>query len=203
MVTDPTVFIVDDDGDMRLALGRLFDAICLPVELFESAEQFLQSGRMNCPGCLLLDVRMPGMGGMGLLAQLQTLHTHIPVILLTGHGDIAMAVQTLKSGALDFIEKPPDPDKLLDAVRNALAVDRARRERDLEDCRFQQSLAALSQREREVLEKMANGVANKVIALDLGISERTLEKHRKHIMEKMGVRTVAELIRTLVLNGFR
>jgi RNA polymerase sigma factor (sigma-70 family) len=201
MLAESTVFVIDDDPDIRASLQRLFEAVRIRVELFESAERFLQAGRVASPGCLLLDVRMPGMGGMSLLTHLQSVKPHPPVILLTGHGDIPMVLQALKSGALDFIEKPANHQRILESVQNAFEIDRQRRAQEAETRHFHASLASLSAREREVFELMIEGVPNKVIALNLGISERTLEKHRKQIMEKMGTRSLAELIRTALLNG--
>jgi two-component system response regulator FixJ len=200
MSVDPKVFVVDDDADIRSSLKQLFDAVHIPVELYQSAEQFLQADRKDAPGCVLLDVRMPGMGGMRLLAHLQTLRAHPPVVVLTGHGDVPMVVQALKAGALDFIEKPANPERLLDSVRNAFAVDRERRAQESERSHFQRDLATLSQREREVLEQMANGIPNKVIAAHLDISLRTLEKHREKIKQKMRARSIPDLIRAFLLH---
>ena len=198
MLQDATVFVVDDDSDIRASLNRLLQSVKLPVELFESAERFLESGKAQAPGCLLLDVRMPGMDGLELLEYLTTLRLHPPVILLTGHGDVPMVLRALKAGALDFIEKPANPQRLIETVRHALEVDWAQRFREDQRDQFQTALAALSTREREVLERMVAGDINKVIAQELGISERTLEKHRKHVLEKMGMRSLAELIRAVV-----
>jgi FixJ family two-component response regulator len=201
MTDDPTVFVVDDDPDSRFSLKRLFEAVRVPVELFETGEMFLQADRAASPGCLLLDVRMPGMGGMQLLTHLQTLGRHPQVILLTGHGDIPMVLQALKLGALDFIEKPANHQKLLESVQKAFAVDRERRAQESEQSHFHTSFASLSTREREVLQRMVEGAANKAIALDLGVSERTLEKHRRQIMNKMGAHSLAELIRAMIRHG--
>lgn len=198
MKEDPTVFVVDDDVDIRASLNRLFQTVKLSVCVFESAEQFLQSGKETSPGCLLLDVRMPGMDGMQLLERLRSSACCLPVIMLTGHGDIPMAIQALKLGALDFIEKPANHQRLLDAVRHALLVDQEQREKKLAGARFRAALAALSAREHEVMDLMVAGVPSKVMAQDLGISERTIEKHRKQVMKKMGVRSLAQLVRELV-----
>ena len=200
MLKEATVFVVDDDSDIRASLNRLLQSVKLPVELFESAERFLESGKAHAPGCLLLDVRMPGMDGLELLEHLNNIRVHPPVILLTGHGDVPMVLRALKAGALDFIEKPANHQRLIETVRRALEVDRVQRFREDQRNHFQTALAALSTREREVLGRMVAGVINKVIAQDLGISERTLEKHRKHVLEKMGMRSLAELIRAMVLH---
>lgn len=200
MVTDPsTVFVVDDDPDIRASLTRLFRAVSIPIESFESAESFLQSESTRSPGCLLLDVRMPGMSGMHLLEEVQRIEGHPQVILLTGHGDIPMVLQALKLGALDFIEKPPHHERLLESVRKAFSVDREQRRRLSEKHCFQELLASLTSREREVLQKMVSGLPYKAIAQDLGISERTLEKHREHVMKKMHASSIHELIRQMIL----
>ena len=201
MNDQPTVYVVDDDPDIRASLMRLFDAVGLRTELFESAEQFLQAGHATSPGCLLLDARMPGMGGLQLLKHLQSLTEHPTVIMLTGHGDIPMVLQALKSGALDFIEKPANHQRLLESVNKGLALDREKRAAELERRQFRTSIEALSARERQVLERMVGGASNKTIAQELGISDRTLEKHRAQIMQKMGARSLTDLIRAAVLHG--
>lgn len=201
MADEPKIFVVDDDPDIRASLKRLFEAVRLPVELFDSAEQFLQAGHATSPGCLLLDVRMPGMGGLQLLKHLQSVSGHPAVILLTGHGDIPMVLQALKSGALDFIEKPANHQRLLESVNKGLVHDRERRAQERERRQFQTSIEALSARERQVLERMVGGASNKTIAQELGISDRTLEKHRAQIMQKMGARSLTDLIRAAVLHG--
>lgn len=193
-----TIFVVDDDLDMRVSMQRLLEALEMPVELFASAEEFLRSGHATSPGCLLLDVRMPGMGGLQLLEILKSYSPHPPVILITAHGDIPMVVRALKTGALDFIEKPANPQSVIDAVQQACAQDRANRTDSAKQQSFQGALATLSPRERQVMEYMVAGTPNKVIASELGISERTLEKHRRRLMEKMGARSLAELIRAIV-----
>ncbi|MDD1649825.1 MAG: response regulator [Methylococcaceae bacterium] len=201
MTAAPKVFIVDDDHDIRLALQRLFAAAGLTVELFASAEQYLATGCTSAPGCLLLDVRMPGMGGMQLLEVLKNSDEHHPVILLTAHGDIPMVLRALKAGVLDFIEKPPNHQVLLDAVYKAFAFDREMRAKAVAKRQFLTALATLTPREREVLGRIVDGVPNKVIASELGISARTLEKHREHIIQKMHVRSLAELIHGMVQHG--
>lgn len=201
MTDKQRVFVVDDDPDIQSSLHRLFNSVHIPVELFETAEEFLKANRAPAAGCLLLDVRMPGMGGLRFLEHLQTFPVHPPAIMLTGHGDIPMVLQALKSGALDFIEKPANAQKLLEAVHHAFAVDLEQRAQQRRKKHFDACLASLSAREREVLQRMIDGVVNKAIAMDLGISERTLEKHRTHIMHKMEVTSLAELIRNVVVYG--
>ena len=191
---NPTIFVVDDDKDMRQSLKWLIESVGLPVEGFESAEQFLDEDPAMRAGCLLLDVRMPGMGGMGLLEWLRARGEHLPVIVFTGHGDVPMAVQAMKLGAFDFVEKPATHQYILARIRDALAMDEDLRTRKSERLRFERLLSQLSQREQEVMEKVVAGESNKVIAIALGISERTVEKHRENIMQKMGVRSLAALV---------
>jgi len=199
VTTDATVFVVDDDIDMRQSLKWLIESVGMPVEAFASAEQFLEGYEAARPGCLLLDVRMPGMGGIRLLEYLQKAGVHLPTIVFTGHGDVPMAVQALKSGAFDFIEKPATHQQILDRIQDALAMERDRRARQSRRYALENALTQLSQREREVLDGVVEGRSNKVIAVGLGISERTVEKHRQNIMQKMGTSSLAELIRMVVL----
>lgn len=189
-----TVFVVDDDKDMRQSLIWLIESAGLPVESFESAEDFLGMDHAARAGCLLLDVRMPGMGGMGLLEWLKSRGDHMPVIVFTGHGDVPMAVQAMKLGAFDFVEKPATHQYVISRVRDALALDEDLRTRKSERLKFEQLLGQLSQREQEVMERVVTGEPNKVIAIALGISDRTVEKHRENIMQKMGVRSLAALV---------
>jgi two-component system response regulator FixJ len=200
MSTDrSTVFVVDDDQDMRNSLKWLLESVNLPVETYASAEQFLVGYTADRPGCLLLDVRMPGMGGIRLLEYLRKSRMRLPVIVLTGHGDVPMAVQALKLGAFDFIEKPATHQRILERTQDALATDRERRARDTDTAAFGRLLAQLSQREREVLDLLVEGESNKAISTELGISERTVEKHRENVMQKMEVKSLARLIRMVVL----
>lgn len=201
MVSEATVFVVDDDRDMRDSLRWLLESAGYRVELFESAEAFLQRPGNPCPGCMLLDVRMPGMGGLRLLERLSTVGPHLPVIMVTAHGDVPMAVNAVKSGAFDFIEKPAAHQLILDRVRAAVTIDTTNRQRDLERLRFNELFAQLSQREREVMSGIVAGDSNKVMALAMGISERTVEKHRESLMQKMGTRSLAAVIRMGVLHG--
>lgn len=198
MNLDPTVFVVDDDPDMRNSLRWLLESIGLRVETFATAEAFLETYAADRPGCLVLDVRMPGIGGLRLLEQLAEAGLPLPVILLTGHGEIAMAVQALKTGAFDFLEKPVPHQQILDRVRDALAVDRERRSRAAKRAAFSDRLAQLTQREYEVLNRMVEGESSKEIALALDISDRTVEKHRERLMYKMQARSAAHLIRLVV-----
>jgi two-component system response regulator FixJ len=200
--SEATVFVVDDDEAVRDSLGWLIRSVGLRVQAYESGEAFLSDYRADRAGCLLLDMRMPGMSGLELQERLASLKLRIPVIILTAHGDVSTAVRALKAGSVDFIEKPFNDQDLLDAVHRAIARDaearRAQAERDM----VGQCFASLTAREREVLERVISGQANKAVAAGLGISEKTVEVHRARVMEKMGVRSVAELVqRVLVLRG--
>ncbi len=197
---DATVFIVDDDEDVRNALCWLIESVNLRAETFESAELFLDAYDRERPGCLVLDLRMPGIGGLGLLESLPSREIHLPVIMLTGHGDVPIAVRAMKAGAMDFIEKPFTDQDLLDKIQTALREDARRRKDMAERVAIEGRLAHLTPREQEILERLVNGQANKVISADLGISERTVETHRKNIMEKMQAKSLAELVQMAVLH---
>lgn len=193
----PTVFIIDDDPAVRDALSLLLRTDGLPVVAFASATAFLASSAVHQPGCLVLDVRMPGMSGLELQKQLQAQDCRTPILFMTGHGDVPMALRAMKAGAFDFIEKPFQGEMLLQRVREALAVDAhqsaMRRHRSEAAAR----LALLSSREREVLERVVAGQYNKVIAAELGISLSTVEIHRKRVMEKLQAASLSDLIRLL------
>jgi two-component system, LuxR family, response regulator FixJ len=199
MPSEATVFVVDDDEDVRTALRWLIESVDLNVETFESAEQFLDALDPRRSGCLVLDVRMPGMGGLGLLEELRERDVHLPTIVLTGHGDVRVAVRAMKSGAVDFIEKPFTDQDLLDAIQAAIKQDAAQRKDDDERAAIMKRFQQLTPREQEVFERVVRGQANKVISSELGISDRTVETHRKNIMEKMRARSVAELVQMALL----
>ena len=200
MSTEPTVFVVDDDEDIRKALKWLIESVGLPVELFVSAEDFLESHCSGRPGCLVLDVRMPGMGGLLLLEQMKRMEgPMLPTIVMTGHGEVSMAVQALKAGAVDFVEKPAINQLLLDLIHKALASDHVLRTRALELQNIRHSLHQLTHRERQVLDHIVAGELNKRIADQLDISERTVEKFRGIIMKKMKASSLAALVRMTVL----
>jgi FixJ family two-component response regulator len=201
MNSEPTVFVVDNDADMRNSLKWLIESIGLPVEAFASAEAFLQANAVGRPGCLLLDVRMPGMGGLRLLEYLRAMGSEMPVIMLTGHGEVSMAVYALKSGAFDFMEKPASHQLILERVRDALALDREHRVRASELDAFEKRLSLLTSREREVMERLVEGDNTKTIAALFDISERTVEKHRERLMSKMEVKSLAQLVRLVM--GYR
>ena len=195
----PTVFLIDDDQAVRDAVGLLLRATGLIVESFASATDFLKSDGIRRPGCLLLDVRMPGMSGLDLQKQMQEQGHHIPIIFMTGHGDIPMATRAMKAGAFDFIEKPFQGQVLLARIREALERDARELRRQAQRSEAAARLARLSPREREILERVAAGQYNKVIAAELGISLSTVEIHRKRVMEKLEADSLSDLIRTLTL----
>jgi FixJ family two-component response regulator len=194
----PTVFVVDDDNDMRNSLQWLVESIDLQVETFPSAEHFLEAEAMHRPGCLLLDVRMPGMGGLRLLEYLRTSGSRLPVIMLTAHGEVPMAVTALKNGALDFIEKPAAHQLILERVRDALVLDHRNRSLACEWASFEERWGQLTEREREVMNYLVEGEITRNIAQAMGISDRTVEKHRERLMHKMEARSLAHLIRLVV-----
>ncbi|MEQ8232964.1 MAG: response regulator transcription factor [Gammaproteobacteria bacterium] len=198
----PTVFIVDDDLAVRQSLSLLIRSMSLPVETFESAQDFLGRGDPARPGCLVLDIRMPGMSGLELQDELARRDFSLPVIFITGHGDIGMAVRAMKSGAVDFIEKPFNDQVLLERINQAIELDRVRRAERGELADIASRLQLLSPREREVMERIVAGQANKVIAIDLGLSERTVEIHRAKVMAKTGAGSLAELVSMVTrMNG--
>ncbi len=201
MADDAIVYIVDDDADMRNSIKWLLESVHLPVCVYESAEQFLTAFDEHRPGCLLLDVRMPGMGGMRLLEFMQSSHPQLPVVMFTGYGDVEMAVRALKVGAFDFIEKTADHPLILERVQHALLAGKAMHEREIEKLRCKKLLDHLTPREHEVLLRMIQGQSNKFIAGELGLSERTVEKHRKNVMDKTKTRSVAELVRLFYQKG--
>jgi FixJ family two-component response regulator len=191
----PTVFVVDDDEPVRDAIAMLLDTVELPYETFASAQDFLAAYEKGRTGCLVLDIRMPGMSGLELQEHLRRLHAPIPIVFITGHGDIPMAVEAMKRGAVDFIRKPFRDQELLDRIQEALSQDRDQRaaHQNLEEIRSR--VASLTPRELEVFQRVADGQANKVVAIELGISERTVEIHRSQVMQKTRARTLADLVR--------
>ena len=189
------VYVVDDDEGVRDGLSLLLGTIGLPCELFESAQNFLDAYDEKQSGCLVLDIRMPRMTGLDLQEKLVGMDSRLPIIFITGHGDIPMAVEAMRRGAVDFIRKPFREHDLLDRINEALAVDDTVRKQTMGRQAIQEKLALLSEREREVFERVADGEMNKVIAADLGISERTVEVHRGQVMKKLGVKTLAQLVR--------
>ena len=196
-----TVFVVDDDQAMRSSLQWLIESVGMKVESFASADDFLRQYYPGRAGCLLLDVRMPGMSGLDLQEYLRHNDIHIPVIIITGHGDVPMAVRAMKAGAVDFIEKPFNDEMLLDAIRNALALDERQRSRQSERAKVAARLAHLTPREHEVMEMVTDGKSNKEIANALGVSAKTVEAHRARVMEKMQAGSLAELVRMAIVSA--
>ncbi|MFO1422769.1 MAG: response regulator [Candidatus Competibacteraceae bacterium] len=199
MNAGPTVFVIDDDQAVREAISLLLRADGLAVTTFASAAAFLESTAVQQPSCLVLDVRMPGMSGLDLQKQLRARGSHIPILFVTGHGDVPMAIRAMKAGAFDFLEKPFQGELLLERVREALALDARQRARQERRAEAAGRLALLSPREWEVLDRVAAGQYNKVIAAELGISLSTVEIHRKRVMEKLQAESLSDLIRTLAL----
>ncbi len=193
-----TVSVVDDDLAVRDSLALLMHSVGLQVETFASAKDFLDAYRPDRRGCLITDIRMPGMSGLELQEQLSAQGYHIPVIVLTGFGDVPTAVRALKAGAVDFLEKPFNPQALLDLVQQAIVRDAEIREQATHEARLAEHMALLTPREQEVMELVVAGKANKVVAIDLSISERTVELHRARIMKKMQARSLAELMRMVL-----
>ncbi len=192
------VYVVDDDDAVRRALRMLLESDGHEVVDYPSADAFLEACGPQSRGCLISDIRMPGLNGLELQASLRERGVDLPVIMLTGHGDVPAAVQSLKAGAVDFIEKPFDPAHLLAQVARALELDEQRNAARASDARLGALLAQLTPREREVVACVARGHSNKVVASNLGISERTVELHRGRGMKKLQVRTVADLVRLIV-----
>lgn len=198
MITGAKVYVVDDDADMRRSLRWLIESIGVAVEDFESAESFLAQDPLARQGCLVLDVRMPGMGGIQLLEHLKSLGSTLPVIMFTGHGEIPMAVQTLKYGAFDFLEKPASHQVILDRIQSALALDQRIRLKMAEKTEMEQRVRRLTQRENEILNRLIEGLSAREIALSLAISERTVEKHRERLIDKLGAKNQVDLVRRIV-----
>jgi two-component system, LuxR family, response regulator FixJ len=194
----PTVMVVDDDTGVRNAMRALLKSVGLESALFGSAQEFLSDYQPSYPGCLLLDIRMPGMSGLELQQQLNLRGAVIPVIFMTGHGDIPMAVEAMQHGAFDFLQKPFRDQDLLDRIQRALVKDGELRKSLGEHARINAHLESLTPREREVLDLMTQGKQNKTIGQDLGVSPRTVEIHRARVMEKMNAQSVAELVRMML-----
>ncbi|MBS0377747.1 MAG: response regulator transcription factor [Proteobacteria bacterium] len=194
----PVVFIVDDDHAVRNSLLLLAKSVGLAATAFGSAQQFLDHYDALQPGCLLLDVRMPGMSGIELQQQLNMRGAMIPVIFITGHGDVPMAVEAMQHGAFDFLQKPFRDQDLLERIRRALEKDSANRSQIAERSRIRERRDSLTPREREVLMLVASGKPNKIMAGDLGLSQRTVEIHRARVMEKMEASSLAQLVRMVM-----
>lgn len=196
-----TVFVVDDDEAMRDSIACLLESVNIPCRMFRDASAFLEFCDPHKQGCILLDIRMPGMSGMELLENLKANGVTLPVIVITGHGDVPLAVRALKLGAFDFVQKPFNAHDLLDRVHAALQQVRERRQKDRRLDRLRSNFDALTGREREIMELVVAGDPSKVIGMKLGISSRTVDIHRSNIMRKLNVRTVAELVQSRLALG--
>jgi len=190
-----TVFVVDDDAAVREALRDLIDSVGLRVELFGSAGEFLQRKLPHLPSCLILDVRLPGKSGFDLQRELAEANIGIPIIFITGHGDIPMSVRAMKAGAVEFLAKPFRDQDLLDVIQLALERDRATRQREAEIATLRDRFESLTRREQEVLPWVVSGLLNKQIADAIGTSEATVKVHRSQLMRKMGAKSLADLVR--------
>jgi RNA polymerase sigma factor (sigma-70 family) len=198
---EPTVFIVDDDREVREAIELLMSSVGLAAESCASAQEFLERFDPTRPGCLVLDVRLKGMSGLDLQQRLAQVPIHPPVIVVTGHGDVPMAVRAVKAGAVDFIEKPFNDQTLLDAVHRAFEQDAQTRGQASRLADIRERLDRLTPREREILEQVVAGKRNKTIAADLGITQSTVEAHRAKVMEKMDAGSLSELMRMMLAIG--
>ena len=188
-----TVLVIDDDPDLRASVGRLLRSLGIDVQLFASISDFLKSDPPDCPTCLVLDIRLPGQSGLDFQRELAAANREIPIIFVTGHGDIPMSVQAMKRGAIEFLTKPYRDQDLLDAIQLGLARDRARRENDKDLVSLRQRFASLSPREREIVIQVARGRLSKQIAHDIGIAEATVKVHRSRAMQKMQAGSLPEL----------
>ena len=199
MNNKPTVFVVDDDQAIRSSLKWLIESVAMQVKTFESANAFIENYYPGRSGCLLLDVRMPGMSGLELQEYLTEQRITIPVIIITGHGDVPMAIRAMKAGAVDFIEKPFNDELLLESIRHALMLDEQQRDSQSQKAEIATRLARLTPREHEVMAMVTGGKANKEIASALGVSAKTVEAHRARVMEKMQAHSLADLVRMAML----
>ena len=195
---EPTVFVVDDDPAMRESLRWLIESVGLRVETYSVPQDFLQTYDAARPGCLVLDMRMPGMSGLELQEELTERKATLPIIIVTGYAEVPMAVRALKAGAVDFIEKPFSDQLLLDRIQQAIETDRQTRGQQAYKAQLATRIASLSAREREVMELVIAGKANREIAEELGLSQKTVEVHRSRVMEKMQVDSLAELVRVVL-----
>jgi FixJ family two-component response regulator len=191
----PVVSVVDDDPSVRRAIKRLIGSIGLQVELFGSAQEFLQAKRVDVTNCLVLDIRLPGKSGLHFQRELAEANIRIPIIFVTAHGDIPMTVRAMKAGAVEFLTKPFRDQDLLDAVQLALERDRARRRHEAELATLRERFESLTAREREVLPLVVSGLLNKQVAAEIGISEATVKVHRSQLTRKMGAESLADLVR--------
>ncbi|HET7132746.1 MAG TPA: response regulator transcription factor [Gammaproteobacteria bacterium] len=191
---EPLVYVVDDDEAIRDSLGLLLESMGLAHRVYASAFEFLEAYDPQQHACLVADIRMPGMSGLDLQEKLNEQHAGIPIVFITGHGDVPMAVNAMKAGAADFIQKPFRDQDLLDRINKGLALDREGRAQRAQQQKIRQLLELLTPREAEVMQRVVRGQANKVIAMDLGVSQRTVELHRARVMRKLKMRSLAELV---------
>ena len=201
--TEPIVFVVDDDPSMRKALANLFRSVGLRAEVFGSARDLLESELPDVASCLVLDIRLPGPSGLDFQAELAKANIQIPIIFMTGHGDIPMTVKAMKAGAIDFLTKPFRDQDMLDAVATAIERDRTRRKDQKAVAELRALFETLTARERDVFALVASGLMNKQIAAEIGLAEITVKIHRGHIMRKMGARSLADLVRMAEMLGIR
>lgn len=194
-MSDAVVYVVDDDAGVRRSLARLVRSVGLNVETFPSAKEFLEHKGKDRPACLVLDVRLPGLSGLELQTAMGQSQRTMPIIFITGRGNVPMSVRAMKEGALDFLQKPFDPQGLLDAVQRALVRSSQARAVDVERAAIEERLALLTPREREVLMLLVTGMLNKQIAAELGAAEKTIKVHRGRVMKKMQAESVADLVR--------
>jgi FixJ family two-component response regulator len=199
----PIVYVIDDDESMRRGLSNLFESVGLRVEVFGSAPELLDRKLPNVPSCLVVDIRLPGMSGLDFQDILEKAAVHIPIVFMTGHGDIPMSVKAMKAGAADFLTKPFRQQEMLDAVTAAIERDRTRRQDEKIVSNAKALFETLTPREREILTLVAAGLMNKQIAAEVGIAEITVKIHRGHIMKKMGTRSLADLVRITEMLGIR
>lgn len=198
VLPEATVFVVDDDDAVRESLAFLLKSVGLKVESFSSAQDFLKSYNPARAGCLVLDIRMPGMSGLELQEKLKQMESMLPIIFITGHGDVPMAVKAIKAGAADFVQKPFRDQELIDRIREVLEEDASARVEKLQKAEILKRIDSLTEREREVMEQVVDGKANKVVAIDLNVSQRTVEIHRANVMDKMKARSLAQLVRLVM-----